>query len=449
MTEGDPSTDQPDQPKYPHSWVGAATVALDDKTAKHADLRGSYRTKVGERIDVLDVYCLTGDMRYLTPQGPQDFKSTVGTKQMVLTQHFGEHGRTRSRTDGRWVEADIESFGEQPVRTITLSRNSITKEVRATGNHRWFASRSDSGQATPREMTTDDLRPGMVLASLTTRLNVRQSFPSTFGIAHGVVFGDGSRRNQRGATAGTGCSVDLWGEKDEQLLPYFNGAPTSPMKTAGGVEGLRVRDLPGYFKDQPSLDESPSYLYGWLAGYFAADGCVAKDGLVRLDSAKRNNLELVERVCLRLGIVTLGVRSHMRKGYGDEKTPLYSLSFSKATLRAEFFLVAEHRQRFLGNPVKVERLRWKVVSVEDRGEVEEVFCAVVPDTHSFALEDYIWTHNCGGKNGCRRHYEDVTGQPCQGKIDKEHLIGGTPGERKKRKPPENVAAPFPAARGLS
>ncbi len=61
MTEGAPSADRqkkkPTEKTHPHSWVGAATVALDDKTAKHADLRGSYRTSVEERVDVLDVYC--------------------------------------------------------------------------------------------------------------------------------------------------------------------------------------------------------------------------------------------------------------------------------------------------------------------------------------------------------------------------------------------------------
>lgn len=57
-------TDAPDTPEAPpgdkdlsHNWIGAATVALDDKTAKHAELRGSYRTKIHERVDILEVYC--------------------------------------------------------------------------------------------------------------------------------------------------------------------------------------------------------------------------------------------------------------------------------------------------------------------------------------------------------------------------------------------------------
>ena len=36
--------------------------------------------------------------------------------------------------------------------------------------------------------------------------------------------------------------------------------------------------------------------------------------------------------------------------------------------------------------------------------------------------------------GCRRNYEDVADQDCEALVDNTHLIGGNPGERKKRKP---------------
>lgn len=44
---------------------------------------------------------------------------------------------------------------------------------------------------------------------------------------------------------------------------------------------------------------------------------------------------------------------------------------------------------------------------------------------------------CGGPHGCRRPYEDVADQPCEGKLNNEHLIGGDPGVRKKRKIVDN------------
>lgn len=49
--------------------------------------------------------------------------------------------------------------------------------------------------------------------------------------------------------------------------------------------------------------------------------------------------------------------------------------------------------------------------------------------------------------GCRRAYEDVADAACEAKIDNTHLIGGNPGERKKRKvyqrPDNAVVMPGP------
>lgn len=40
-----------------HTWIVAAEVALDTKTAKRAAFRGSFRTDSGMRIDALETYC--------------------------------------------------------------------------------------------------------------------------------------------------------------------------------------------------------------------------------------------------------------------------------------------------------------------------------------------------------------------------------------------------------
>ena len=77
--------------------------------------------------------------------------------------------------------------------------------------------------------------------------------------------------------------------------------------TTASEGNLLVHHLPAFFKEHPPLDESPSYLYGWLAGYFAADGCVAADGTVILNSAHKENLEFVRAICARLGIGTYGI----------------------------------------------------------------------------------------------------------------------------------------------
>lgn len=40
-----------------HAWIAAATVELDEATARHANFRQSFRVKVHTRIEALEVYC--------------------------------------------------------------------------------------------------------------------------------------------------------------------------------------------------------------------------------------------------------------------------------------------------------------------------------------------------------------------------------------------------------
>jgi hypothetical protein len=49
--------------------------------------------------------------------------------------------------------------------------------------------------------------------------------------------------------------------KDVELLKWF---PVSMMTQHG--RQLLIHHLPRFFKELPPLDESVSYLYGWLAG---------------------------------------------------------------------------------------------------------------------------------------------------------------------------------------
>ena len=145
----------------------------------------------------------------------------------------------------------------------------------------------------------------------------------------------------------------------------------------------------------PGLDEGTSTLYGWLAGYFAADGCVDTRGGAKLASANRGNLEAVRSIAAVLGIDTWPIRDSMRKGYGEEETPLYEIAFSG--LPFEFFLIPKHRERAIDaavNRANRQTITWVVESVEDTGSVEETFCCVVPTTQSFLLADGLLTSNC-------------------------------------------------------
>jgi LAGLIDADG-like domain len=325
-------------------------------------------------------HCYAGETRYWTRQGIRTLAETAGTVQEVLTN---------CGAGAVWREAAIHSFGEQRLWRVELRRNKLTKVLYATDGHRWLVrDHGGSSAAKNRIVLTKDLKHDHRLAWVLPKQLIGRCVPSPFGIAHGIVYGDGTRSRK-------GSVINLWGEKDSQLIRYFAENRREPVKTPGGVDGMRILDLPGFFKDHPSLDESVSYLYGWLAGYFAADGSVNSQGQAVLCSASRENLEFAQHLGALIGISSYDIVSKIRQGYG-EASELHQVQLIGSTLRPEFFLTREHRLRYeavmqRGN---TERIGWTVVSSEPTERVEEVFCPSVPEHENFVLDGWINTMNC-------------------------------------------------------
>src|SRR5690606_23137046 len=250
--------------------------------------------------------------------------------------------------------------------------------------HRWLVRRPD------RIVLTQHLRPGHRLAHL--RAPLFEGDPDREGIRMGAVFGDGYIARQAGRTYG---GITLWGAKRD-LAKYFDDVAASEPRTyvtESGVQGLRYQSgMAGYTKQLPELTESLSYLRGWLMGYFAMDGHVSARGQVTLSSASLETLLHVRDVANLLGIGTYAPTSKLRRGYGAEPTLIHEMGLSAADLSPSFFLRDD--QRAAWRLPAQERFGWTVVSVEDHGEVETVYCPRVPETESFVLEDNIHTMNC-------------------------------------------------------
>ena len=317
-------------------------------------------------------HCLAGETRVLTWKGVRAIRELAGGTHRILAR------------DGNWVEAPFFSFGVQPLMRVVVSRNGQTKELFATAEHRWFV-RSGENHRSMREVVTRELRPGKRLVWKFPASRVRRTTPCSFGIAHGITYGDGTRY-------GSGSIAQLDPIKDVSLLKWF---PHSLVSDNG--RSLVVRHLPRFFKELPPLDESAPYLYGWLAGYVAADGHVAKDGTVMLHCADRATLEYVRAVCTRLGIGTYGITEQVREGFpGRVPSSLFRIHFVNEDLSEEFFLLDQQRIRFSSSPKSFARRGWIVRSVEPTDRVEEVYCAVVEQGHAFVLEDNILTGNCFG-----------------------------------------------------
>lgn len=309
-------------------------------------------------------------------------------------------GRTVRLLDGRgcWVDAPVKCYGEDRIYRVTLTRNGVKRVVETTLDHRWYVRQKGAYQRGKThdlvEKTTGTLKPKDRIPSVWAMTRTGRTTISPTGVMAGFVYGDGSQ-NKHGSVA------NFIGGKDMALMPYF---AAHEIKFYGEDKYRVLTGLPRSWKILPSLEEGASYLWGWLAGYFAADGCVAADGHVTMSCATEATLKFVAALCDRLGVATYTLSGRTREGIDGCPSDIYSLSFRGSTLTPEFFLLHHHRSRFEeGRQTRrYERTHWWVSSVEDTGRTEPVYCAEVSTTHSFVLAGNVLTGNClgcGSKGG--------------------------------------------------
>jgi hypothetical protein len=337
-------------------------------------------------------FCLTGDTEVITRDGTKPIRELAGTSPELLIPtrngHYkdGTHGDRKVQSRGTWRAAPIRSFGVQPVVELKLLRRRTEMIVKCTQEHRWFL-------LSGAEVTAADLAAGDRLMDC-RRPSIHSSgtavTPSAMAIAQGFTFGDGTRNTADRYAAYT----PFYAEKDQSMLPYFANCRMDVINLNGGPVKVAL-DLPRYWKDLPPLRESRSFLLGWLAGYFAADGDVVKKGnQATLCSSVRENLLFARDVCYTLGIETSSIRERKNENRYPNALPLWSMSFRVSDVPESFWLIEEHRRRVEGRSKdQQERIPWRVEAITPAG-VEEVFCATVPDVGMFTLVNNLVTGNC-------------------------------------------------------
>lgn len=318
-------------------------------------------------------HCLTGDTPVITPDGwtPIGKLAQEGRAVVLTRDPFAQGSR------GTWQLVPVRSYGEQEVYAVRLSLWGREQVIRATPQHRWFIRRGERGRDRICEVTTIELQPGDRPLTVWPR-HLTNVEPSPYGIAAGLVFGDGHLESG----SSSGAAITLWGEKAQLERVFPEGCTRTRRVLPTGVEGIAIRGLPRSFKRRPSLAESTAYLAGWLAGYIAADGHVA-NGQLTLSCRDRDTLEFVRVVAARLGIATREPRAERSAGYRPGVQ--WTLGFVGATVPD--WLILRHE------PVRGERMaHWTVKEVQPAGS-EEVFCATVPGTGAFAVSEWILTGN--------------------------------------------------------
>jgi len=318
---------------------------------------GSDQTKI---LATCGVGGISGDTKVLTRNGVLEIGAIAGQVHQLLS------------STGEWVTALITPAGEHPIIELLLSRSRVTKRVRATKNCRWLV--RSWGRRVP--VTTRCLAAKDNLLASFRRPPVELS-PDAEGIARGFVFGDGTIAHKKSVAY-------FFGAKDAAVMKFFEGR--GRIYRYGNMR--RLGGLPLEWKtERPSIDSSAEFLYGWLAGYFAADGDVGQTGRPTLSSARRENLEYVREIGRVIGIGTFGVRERFRSGFGRAPSALYLMGLMRGDLTDSFFLIPDHKSRFLAGRNAAERRGWNVISITSVGHSLPVYATDPPTP--FALEDNL------------------------------------------------------------
>ena len=285
-------------------------------------------------------------------------------------------------------------------------------EVFATANHEWITSLRHHG-IRQRFFTVDLV--GKTVPYQPIRDFVYDDEEYAEGVRHGMTFGDG--------TAQVGCArLDQFIPDDREVMDRFFATPrveahpnsiTTPhvIKSSGAY---RVSGLPLEWRNLPSLDESQSYLRGFISGLLEADGHVNRKSGIYIYSADEGALEDVRFIAQAAGFSTGRMRSSsimttggsLAQRWGDPSYPknvehrIHSLPLGKRSFFTvdgliDSRLVLKQSHRFnlmLSGPPKMD-LYARVVAVEKTDRIEPVFCCSEPETHSWVLGNGLLTSN--------------------------------------------------------
>ena len=354
---------------------------------------------------------------------------------------------TLLNSQAEWVDAEIRSFGVQPLRRVVIGHNKWNAYIYATPDHHWKL-------VDGTDKTTDQLSHGDEIPFV--KPSRQDAYPSSpdylLGVRHGIIYGDGSRslsgRKGTGARKGgvVACSrergyrIRLCGEDKQLLSPYFDGYTVTYPASFKGDSLVQLFDeftATHSLKELPDESETEAYLVGFFRGWLAADGHAGTSGIsiccgpeeeewlrrvmprfgyyflasseIAVDTyfcnfcqAQTKTLKPINRprLCkscrspIRIdAAVVLKMRRFQRRDYQAKKRSKCVTLFRPCMSSSDFLLTHKRRAFELSSFDLHETVR----RVELTDRVEEVFCAVVPGTHDFVIENGLLTGNCSGE----------------------------------------------------
>ena len=305
--------------------------------------------------------CFGKETEFLTSEGIKSFEQFEDGDEILI------------RGRNSWVPATVRNYGEQQLFTIIFNKGKRVETLRATANHRWILEDNSI-------VTTEELEPGQEVRMFQKRTNFHNLQMCPIAIQHGIVFGDGNWNENAKA-----CAITICGDSVDEIKSFFVGQDVSKKEVSG---------LPWNWQNFPELGEvNKHYLYGFLAGWFAADGAIASNGSnITLASSNKNHLQWARGAFAKLDITTSEIKlSRELSPFDGTEKPLYRITIDRENLPKEFFLLSKHNNRF--KPLELFR-KWKVSDIHYSSDVDEVWCVHEPNNEEFTLANGILTKNC-------------------------------------------------------
>jgi ribonucleoside-diphosphate reductase alpha chain len=318
--------------------------------------------------------CLHGDTPILTREhGLVPISSVAGE-----TVHVADG-------NGDWVPAPVHDHGVQDLIEVEIALGATRKNrrvIRATPEHRWVLSDG-------REATTAELKVGDPIPVSYPKKQINDDFAYARGVAHGIVYGDGSE--ERDGDTSHGFRVRLCGEKVELVDHLIRvGATSSTPPSCDGDPIVRIPRAAswGDLRSLPA-NASPDYLLGFLRGWFATDGCVGERDGYPILSCGEEGVAFLKTWGPVAGFFPK--KTTELKGdtnLGPRKTRVWNVAIANWALEEADLLRAKHRANRT-----VTSYDWKVTRLEPAGE-DRVYCPEVSTTQSFTISDAVLTRNC-------------------------------------------------------
>ena len=332
---------------------------------------GRIQTAVGSPRQTTPYNCLSGDTKILTQEyGSVAIKDVAGQNVHLL--------------DGNrnWVKCPVLYHGKQTTVELEFKGNWESTKIRSTLEHGWVKANKHSIILTKAftnpsgKIDIDDLRPSKF---------IHYYDEYELGIIHGIIYGDGSNNGDDSYKIRV-CS------HHESITPYLNRFKFS---TPPSSNGDPVYYIPKSFTKR-NLKQLPNsfnkdYLLGFLRGWFAADGCVSTQPEATICGDIEEENWLIKWGPLVGWHVTGSTLLAQVTNFGRRNKGSSNIRIRKSSLNANDFLILQHRQRW-GEYDPLHS--WRVHGEYSNPVEEDVYCPVVPTTHSFALSSGIHSRNC-------------------------------------------------------